>query len=420
MATPDLVSMVGQQAGRLVQILNESLHIANDSKSVKTRVSRLSLAKEKLAELRTLAQQHPFVSLTNLAGVLKCIEDLEREIDAQLRSNTAKPRTRREVAEEPILSAAAATTRLRDLPLAVIDLETTGLSARSGARIVEIAIVRVEPGKAPRIALDTLVDPQGPVRCTDIHGISDDDVVGAPVFADIVADAVGAMEGALVGAFNASFDMSFFRAEVGSAPEARGLRAPPPHVCLMWLRPLLKLGKRCSLPAACDDHGVRPGDHRAAGDALACALMWPHYVAAAEREGIVTVADLAAAGSHKYLSTLQYPFYGQDDVRDAGGRPRPTLKPRSPNDAAPFAGLRSYWHALVDSLLDGTLADSELAALRDLQESLGLSREQIRSVHARVYAERLLGVAEDDALTDQEVAVLSSLRAELGAIGWAP
>ena len=46
MATPDQVSVVSQQAGRLVQILNESLHIANDSKSIKTRISRLTLAKE--------------------------------------------------------------------------------------------------------------------------------------------------------------------------------------------------------------------------------------------------------------------------------------------------------------------------------------------------------------------------------------
>ena len=420
MAAPDLVSIIGQQAGRLVQILNESLQIANDSKSAKTRTSRLSLAKEKLAELRALAIEYPFLALTNLDGVINCIQDLEREIDAQLRSGAATLRAPRQIMKETVSSSPGATTRLRDLPLAVIDLETTGLSAKSGARIVEIAIVRVEPGKAPRITLDTLVDPQGPVRCTDIHGISDDDVVGAPVFSDIVADAVGAVEGALVGAFNASFDMNFFRAEVGSAPQVKGLRAPPPHVCLMWLRPLLRLGQRCSLPEACDAFGVRPGDHRAAGDALACALMWPHYVAAAEKEGIVTLADLAAAGSHKYLQTLQYPFYGPDDVRDAGGRPRPTLKPRGAGDAAPFAGLRSYWHALIDALIDGTLAPAELTALRELQQSLGLSHAQIRSVHARVYAERLLGAAEDDLLTDQEVTVLSSLRTELGSIGWAP
>ena len=419
MATPDLVSVVSQQAGRLVQILNESLHIANDSKSIKTRISRLTLAKDKLAEVQTLAQQYPFLSLTTLPDVLKCIEELDREIDAQVKSNTSKPRLQ-QIATAPGYSAATEGTRLRDLSFAVIDLETTGLSAKSGARIVEIAIVRVEPGKAPRVILDTLVDPQGPVRCTDIHGIGDDDVVGAPVFADIVPDVVAAMEGALVGAFNASFDMSFFRAEVAAAAQAHGLRAPPPHVCLMWLRPLLKLGARCSLPVACDAHGVRPGDHRAAGDALACALMWPDYVAAAEKEGIVTIGQLTAAGSHKYLSTLQYPFYGSEDVRDAGGRPRPPFKPRTAGEAAPFAGLRSYWHALIDALLDGTLAESELAALRQLQRTLDLSSDQIRSAHARVYAERLLCAAEDNSLTDREVAALTSLRAELGNIGWAP
>jgi len=420
MATADLVDIISQQAGRLVQILNESLQIANESKSAKTRLSRLALAKEKLSELQSLAQQYPFLSLTNLPDVLKTIEALGREIDTQIQSSAERPRSKRQVTAKPVSAAPAATTRLRDLPLAVIDLETTGLSAQSGARIVEIAIVRVEPGKAPRITLDTLVDPQGPVRCTDIHGISDDDVVGAPIFADIVSEAVGAMEGALVGAFNASFDMSFFRAEAAASSQAQGLRAPPPHVCLMWLRPLLKLGARCSLPVACEAHGVRPGGHRAAGDALACALMWPDYVAAAEKGGIVTLADLAASGSHKYLATLQYPFYGPEDVRDAGGRPRANLKPRTLGDAAAFGGLRSYWHALIDALLDGTLAAAELSALHDLQRSLHLSSDQIRSVHARVYAERLLGAAEDDLLTDREVASLASLRTELGTLGWAP
>lgn len=420
MASVELVDIVSQQAGRLVQILNESLQLANDSKSVKTRVSRLALAKEKLAELQVLSAQHPFVSLERLPEVLRCIDELDREIDEQLRADVAQRRLKRAAPTPPLFPPERASIRLRDLSLAVIDMETTGLSATTGARIVELAIVRVDPGRAPRVVLDTLVDPQGPMRCTDIHGISDDDVIGAPTFADLVPDVVGAMEGALVAAFNASFDLGFFRAEATATSAARGLRAPPPHVCLMWLRPLLKIGARCSLPVACEAHGVRPGGHRAASDAIACALMWPDYVAAAEKAGIETLADLSAAGSHKYLGTLQFPFYGPDDVRDAGGRVRPRMKPRSAVEAGEFLALRSYWHALVGALLDGKIEAGELAALRELQHSLGLTEEQIRSVHARIYAERLLGAAEDNLLTDREVGSLSSLRDDLRAIGWSP
>lgn len=55
-----------------------------------------------------------------------------------------------------------------------------------------------------------------------------------------------------------------------------------------------------------------------------------------------------------------------------------------------------------------------------MQSSIGLTRDQIRSVHARIYAGRLRELAEDDALTDEEVDALTSLRQNLGAIGWAP
>ena len=122
MATLDQVSVVSQQAGRLVQILNESLHIANDSKSIKTRISRLRLAKDKLAEVQTLAQQYPFLSLESLPEVMKCIEELDREIDAQIRSNTSKPRLQ-QITTAPGYSAAMEGKRLRDLSFAVIDLD---------------------------------------------------------------------------------------------------------------------------------------------------------------------------------------------------------------------------------------------------------------------------------------------------------
>ncbi len=421
-----LVDVIGQQAGRLVQILNDSLRIANESKSLKTRIARLALARSTLAELQSLATQFPFISLTNLTEVLKSIDDVAAEIEVAAQQASSSPTPPRRTAKrssgtELDGTGPLASLPLREVPLAVIDLETTGLSASSGARIVEVSIVRVDPGQEPRVVLDTLVNPQGPVYCTDIHGISDDDVVGAPTFPDIVGDTVSALGGALVGAFNASFDMGFLRAELGWAGHSRELRAPPPHVCLMWLRPLLGIGKRCSLDIACKEQGVSPGGHRAAGDAMAGALMWPRYVEAAEQRGIRTLGDLARAGSHKYLMSLRYPFYGAGDFSDAGGqRGVAALKPRAPSARPAFAGVRQYWHALVDALVDGVLAESELTSLRDMQTAMALSQEQIRSVHARVFADRLREAAEDDSLTDQELKALSSLRQELAAIGWAP
>jgi DNA polymerase III subunit epsilon len=326
------------------------------------------------------------------------------------------------------------TMPLREIPLSVIDFETTGLSAKSGARVVEVAVARVEPGGEPRLVLDTLVDPDGPVLCTSIHGIADDDVLGAPSFPELICEVVLALDGALVGAFNASFDMSFLAAEAAFARLTADLRLPP-HVCLMWLRPLLGLSKRCSLDAACEQHGLRAVSHRAAEDALACAHMWQHYVAAAERQGIRTLADLSKSGSHRYLQTLGSAPYCGDDFNAMGARKCGTaLKPRrtpvvSPAHSSTSASkrmehardrIRAYWHALIDALADGLISVEEQTGLLKLKSDLGLRTEEVRAAHARLFADRLREYAEDDEVSREETAKLSDLRIALQQLGWAP
>jgi DNA polymerase III subunit epsilon len=67
-------------------------------------------------------------------------------------------------------------------PLAVIDLETTGINLGSD-RIIEIAIVKIMPdGK--KISKRKLINPEMPIPAasTDIHGISNEMVKDAPTF----------------------------------------------------------------------------------------------------------------------------------------------------------------------------------------------------------------------------------------------
>jgi DNA polymerase III subunit epsilon len=323
---------------------------------------------------------------------------------------------------------------LRDIPLAVIDFETTGLSAKSGSRVVEVSIVRVEPGRPPELMLDTLIDPEGPVLCTSIHGISDEDVLGAPRFSELLGDVVLALEGSLVGAYNASFDMSFLSAEAQLARRSVTLR-PPPHVCLMWLRPLIGLSKRCTLDAACQQHGLRSVSHRAAEDALACAHMWKHYIDHAENRGLRTLEDLTCAGTHKYLSTLSHAPYTRSDFHAIGGETCGTAhKPRfapvvSPVGDCPYpetpetvalARKRAYWQALIDALSDGVVTSNERDTLLQVQTELRLTREEIRAAHARLFADRLREYAEDDAVSLREAEGLTELQKLFTSLGWAP
>ncbi|MCO5235069.1 MAG: 3'-5' exonuclease [Chitinophagaceae bacterium] len=70
-------------------------------------------------------------------------------------------------------------------PLAVIDLETTGINLTTD-RIVEIAIVRVQPDGAQTVKRK-LVNPLIPIpkAASDVHGITDDMVKDAPSFKQI-------------------------------------------------------------------------------------------------------------------------------------------------------------------------------------------------------------------------------------------
>src|ERR1700733_1392279 len=70
-------------------------------------------------------------------------------------------------------------------PLAVIDLETTGVSLGSD-RIIEIAIVKIMPdGK--KLVKRKLINPEMPIPAasTEIHGITDAMIADAPTFRQV-------------------------------------------------------------------------------------------------------------------------------------------------------------------------------------------------------------------------------------------
>ena len=124
-----------------------------------------------------------------------------------------------------------------ETPLAIVDLETTGLMA-GGDKIVEVAVVRAEPGATPQLVLNTLVDPHRPVAATEIHGITDADVAGAPDIMEIAGNIADGVENAVLASYNVYFDIKFLEIEYS---KPRG--SLPPYVCLMYMRPMLTLEK---------------------------------------------------------------------------------------------------------------------------------------------------------------------------------
>ncbi|WP_071795640.1 3'-5' exonuclease [Natronohydrobacter thiooxidans] len=113
-------------------------------------------------------------------------------------------------------------SRLEDLTYVVFDTETTGLMPSSD-EIVQIAAVRVVNGRrVQREVFDTLVDPQRPIpqSSTDVHGITQDMIRGAPTISQAGKRFHEFARGAVLVAHNAPFDMEFLRrheADIGAS-----------------------------------------------------------------------------------------------------------------------------------------------------------------------------------------------------------
>jgi DNA polymerase III epsilon subunit family exonuclease len=105
-------------------------------------------------------------------------------------------------------------SKLRDVPLAVVDVETTGASAEWGDRVIEIGVVRVEGGTTVA-EYQQLVDPQRRISrgITFLTGISQEMCEGQPTFQDIAPNVLELMRGAVVVGHNVRFDLSFLRKE---------------------------------------------------------------------------------------------------------------------------------------------------------------------------------------------------------------
>ncbi|CAN5424859.1 hypothetical protein BH09PLA1_BH09PLA1_16630 [soil metagenome] len=103
---------------------------------------------------------------------------------------------------------------LSELPLAFIDLETTGASADLGDRVIEIGIARFENGRQVA-AYEQLINPQRRIGAgiTALTGITPEMCADQPTFQQQFEPMMAVLRGAVVLGHNVRFDLSFMARE---------------------------------------------------------------------------------------------------------------------------------------------------------------------------------------------------------------
>lgn len=189
------------------------------------------------------------------------------------------------------------TTPIEQVSFVFLDVETTGLSARKGDRIVEICARRIRGGSL-EAELDTLVDPtrEIPAEATRVHGIDASALEGAPTEAEAVVRMAPLFEGAVMVAHNARFDRGF----VEDALTRNGHSSPaiePIDTLAISRRLWIAHPDGHSLGALAGRLGIENrAPHRARGDVGVLIDAWPLLLEAIDRERrpLTCLGDLRA------------------------------------------------------------------------------------------------------------------------------
>lgn len=191
---------------------------------------------------------------------------------------------------------------LFDVTFVVVDTETTGGTPDSG-NLVELAAA-VYRGGERLAALDTLVDPQGPIPpfVQELTGISDAMVAGAPRLEEVMPQLGGLLGDGVVVGHNVAFDIGFLDAAL-----ARCGLAPVTNACVDTLglarRLVRDLVPDCALGTLA--RGLRlehRPSHRAMADVLATADLLHRLIEISTGYGVLRLSELLAL--HERLSPM--------------------------------------------------------------------------------------------------------------------
>ena len=179
----------------------------------------------------------------------------------------------------------------------LFDTETTGLDPLNGDRVIEVAALELLNDLPSGKHFHALIDPQRdiPSDATRIHGISNGDLVGKPLFAVIAQPLLDFFGDSKLIAHNAPFDFGFLDMEFGRASFSRLERGR--MIDSLALAKVKFPGMPNSLDALCRRFAIDLSARTTHNALLDCKLLAEVYVelTGGRQRGLSLAAQLAAA-----------------------------------------------------------------------------------------------------------------------------
>jgi DNA polymerase-3 subunit epsilon len=204
-------------------------------------------------------------------------------------------------------------------PIVMLDFETTGLSPAAGARVTEVAALRIEDGRiVDRFVSLVNCHVAVPPFITALTGITQAMVDSAPCVSKVVPELLRFIGTDTLSAHNASFDEKFLHAE------SRGLGLAPAHARLVCS---LKLSRRLfpglpsyKLSMLSSSLGIRfnGAAHRAEADAEVSAHVLMHIGEHLQRTYGVPCIDPSLLARVAALSAAKVPEFLRKELGKRG------------------------------------------------------------------------------------------------------
>ena len=141
----------------------------------------------------------------------------------------------------------------------VLDTETTGLDWQQGHRVIEIGCVELVNRRKTDSTYHQYINPQRPIdeAAQEVHGLSNEDLAGKPVFADIAKEFLDFIGDAELIIHNADFDVGFLDNELRTVGiEDSQLAANNNILDTLTLARQIHPGQRNNLDALCKRYSI--------------------------------------------------------------------------------------------------------------------------------------------------------------------